>query len=753
MTILDPTASTPPVAPGLAPAALRLAPALFAVALFLSALLLFLVQPMFTKMVLPRLGGAPTVWSVAMVFFQAALLAGYAYAHLLVRRLPLGRGALVHLGVLAAAALTLPIGISDAFGTPPTSGIAPWLIGLFAVSIGLPFAALSASAPLLQGWFAASGHPQAGNPYVLYAASNLGSFAALIAYPIVIEPIFPLKGQTQLWSAGFAVLAVLIAAVSLFVARRPSIVVTDAAAEPASMRDRLAWMVLAAIPAGLVIAVTSYISTDVAAAPFLWVVPLAIYLLTFVAVFRERAWISPATVALLVPILVAPLSIGLLGAGDKTFWLAMIGINLAAFLLLALLCHGELYRRRPAPALLTEFYLWVSFGGVLGGIFAALLAPAIFNRIYEYPILLLAGLFVLPGMFAGGMRRFLTQAGPILALSALAIAAQVALDIRLPETAKLSFQVALVALAAVMLLQRHRPARFFALAVLAFVVTGLWQPGFNRVETLRSFFGVHQVVETADNRHRLLYHGTTLHGAERIGDVASGAPPEPLTYFYFGGPISEAIEAVRAARGGLGRVAVVGLGAGSLACHRLGNEQWTFFEIDPDVVRIARDPRSFSFISSCAPGIPVVLGDARLTLAASPQRYDLIVLDAFASDVIPVHLLTREAVAGYLARLAPHGALVLHISNRHMELARVVAAVAAAEGLVAYVKADRRPDSIPYDYKMSAEVAALARSDADLGDLPRRAGWHKIEPDPRVSAWTDDYSDIFGAILRKKLGR
>jgi hypothetical protein len=752
MTTLEPTATTPHIAPGSAPAALRLAPALFAVALFLSALLLFLVQPMFTKMVLPRLGGAPTVWSVAMVFFQAALLAGYAYAHLLVRRLPLGHGALVHLGVLAAAALTLPIGIADAFGAPPTSGIALWLIALFAASIGLPFAALSASAPLLQGWFAASGHPQAGNPYVLYAASNLGSFAALIAYPIVIEPMLPLKDQTHLWSVGFAALAVLVAAVSLFVARRPSIVTTDAA-EPASMRDRLAWMALAAIPSGLVIAVTSYITTDVAAAPFLWVVPLAIYLLTFVAVFRERAWISPATVALLVPILVAPLSIGLLGAGDRPFWLAMIGINLAVFLLLALLCHGELYRRRPAPSLLTEFYLWVSFGGVLGGIFAALLAPYIFNRIYEYPILLLAGLLALPGVFAGGPRRFLTEAGPILALSALAIVAQLALDIRVPEAAKSPFQVALVALAAVMLLQRHRPARFFALAVLAFVVTGLWQPGFNRIETLRSFFGVHQVVETADNRHRLLYHGTTLHGAERIGGAASGAPPEPLTYFYFGGPISETIEAVRAARGGLGRVAIVGLGAGSLACHKLGDEQWTFFEIDPDVVRIARDPRFFSFVSSCAPGIPVVLGDARLTLAASPRRYDLIVLDAFASDVIPVHLLTREAVAGYLARLAPHGILVLHISNRHMELARVVAAVAAAEDLVTHVKVDIRPDSVPYDYKMNALVAALARSDADLGDLPRRAGWQKLHADPRVAAWTDDYSDIFGAILRKKLGR
>jgi hypothetical protein len=333
------------------------------------------VQPMFAKMVLPRLGGAPTVWSVAMVFFQGALLAGYAYAHLLMRRFPLGHGALIHLGVLAAAALTLPIGITDTFGTPPASGIALWLIGLFTVSIGLPFAALSASAPLLQRWFATSGHPQASNPYVLYAASNLGSFA--------------------------------------------------------------------------------------------------------------------------------------LGGRDRMFWLATIGVNLAAFLLLALLCHGALYRRRPAPALLTEFYLWVSLGGVLGGIFAALLAPHIFNHVYEYPVLLIAALLVLPGMFAGGWRRFLGEAAPVLSVAALAIATQFVFGIRLPAAAELPFRVVLVALAGLMLLQRHRPVRFFALAALAFVLTGPWQPGFNHVETVRSFFGVHQVVETADSSHRLLLHGTT----------------------------------------------------------------------------------------------------------------------------------------------------------------------------------------------------------------------------------------------------
>jgi hypothetical protein len=752
MTVLNPV-SAPAV-----PTLLRLAPALYGATLFLSALLLFAVQPMFTKMVLPELGGAPTVWSVAMVFFQAALLGGYAHADLVVRRLPLGLGALLHLGVLAAAAATLPIAIAQGFGAPPTTGIAPWLIALFAASIGLPFAALAASAPLLQGWFAASGHTQARNPYVLYAASNLGSFAALIAYPFVIEPFLTLKEQAQLWSAGFAMLAVLVAFAGLLVARQPGLGARNApaAAAPATAPStRLIWAALAAIPVGLVIAVTSYITTDIASAPFLWVLPLALYLLTFVAVFRDTPWLRQETVARLVPIPVTVLAISLL-AGERQFWLLVVIVNLIAFVLLALLCHGELYRRRPAPALLTEFYLWMSLGGVVGGVFAALVAPQLFTLVYEYPILIVAAALVLPGMFAGGRTRIVAEIGPVLAVGMLAIAARFGLDIRLPGTAAYAFQIVLVGLAGMMLLQRRRPQRFLALVVLGFVLTGLWQPGFNRVAALRSFFGVHQIVETADGRFRLLYHGTTVHGAERIADAdadaAGGVAPEPLTYYYRGGPISQSIEAVRAARGGLPHVAVVGLGSGTLSCYKGRDEQWTFFEIDPAVVQIARDPRLFAYISACAPDLPVVLGDARLTLAASRQRYDLIILDAFSSDVVPVHLLTREAIESYLARIEDGGALVLHLSNRYMELAGVVAADAAAQGLVAYFKDDDRAASVPFDYKANASVAVLARRLADLGDLPNRPGWHAINPVPNIRIWTDDYSNVLGAILRKRFG-
>lgn len=731
------------------------APALFAATLFVSALLLFAVQPMFAKMVLPRLGGAPAVWSVAMVFFQTALLAGYAYAHWLSRTLPVGLAAIVHLGVLAAVALTLPIGIAANFETPPSSGIGLWLIGLFAASIGLPFVALAASAPLLQNWFGASGHPQATNPYVLYAASNLGSFAALLAYPFIIEPTLTLRSQTLVWTCGFALLALLVAIAGVVVARASAnaAAAEPAAAPPATWQDRFGWIALSAIPAGLVVAVTAYISTDVAAAPLLWVLPLALYLLTFVAVFRDRAWIRHEVVIFLVPFLIPALALSLLG-GDREYWMTTIVVNLISFFLLALLCHGALYQRRPAPARLTEFFLWTSLGGVLGGIFAGLVAPHIFVRPYEYPVLIVAALLTLPGAFTGSARQFLMRAWPAWLVIALAIVQPLIFDVRLGVSAILPFNIAMVLLAGWMLLQRRDAVRFAALSVVAFVAIATWTPGPHIIETTRSFFGVHQIAENLEGTHRILRHGTTLHGVERI--PAAGMPadsrPEPLAYYHFGGPISEGVAAARAVRGRLDHVAIVGLGAGSLACHRHEGETWTFFEIDPEVVRLARDPNLFTFLSRCAPSAPVVLGDARLTLARSPQQYDLIVLDAFSSDAIPAHLLTREALRGYASRLSPHGTMLMHISNRHLNLAPVVAAVGAAEGFTTFLKLGESSEDFAVDYKAAAQVVALARDVADLGGLPAMPGWEKRMPTPSVAAWTDDYSDIIGALMRKKRG-
>jgi hypothetical protein len=738
-------------------AIVRAAPWLYAATLFVSAALLFSMQPMFTKMILPRLGGAPAVWSVAMVFFQTALLAGYAYAHLLTRMLRPLQAAFVHLGVLACASLALPIGIACDFAEPPESWVVLWLFVLIAASIGLPFTALAASAPLLQSWFARTNHPQARNPYVLYAASNLGSFAALLAYPFVVEPALTLVVQNWVWSVGFAVLIVLIAVASFVTAREARVQarLAVAAASSPTVAERLAWVVLAAIPSGLMIALTAYVTTDVAAAPFFWVLPLALYLLTFVALFRDRPWVSDAAVARLVPFAVAPIAISVLG-GDKVYWLAVIAINLAAFVLLTLVCHSALYRRRPEPALLTEFYLCISFGGVAGGMFAGLIAPTLFRNIYEYPILIAASLLVLPGALDSS-RRFLRDAGPPL-LIALAIAvARLGYDVRLPLANEIAFEAALVGLAALMLLARRRPARMFGLAVLAFVATDLCRPGLARIAIARSFFGVHQVLETQtpDGTYRVLFHGTTAHGAERIREPG-GQPivgrPQPLTYYYFGGPMSEAVDAARAAQRVLSQVAVIGLGTGSLACHSKAGEAWTFFEIDSVVVRIARDPHLFSFLSECGRNAAVVVGDARLTLVASTRLYDLIVLDAFSSDAIPVHLLTREALRNYLARLSARGVLIFHISNRHLDLLPVIAAAAAGEGLGVIAKRDDRANNSLIDYRSNALVAVLARNAADLGDLPNRPGWDWPKAEA-IPAWTDDYSNVLGALLRKKLGQ
>jgi len=502
-----------------------------------------------------------------------------------------------------------------------------------------------------------------------------------------------------------------------------------------------------------VIAVTAYISTDIAAAPLLWVLPLALYLLTFVAVFRDEPWFAHGLVLKVLPFLVAPLAITLLG-GDREYWLATMALNLLALFALALACHGEVYARRPAPALLTEFYLWTSLGGVLGGVFAGLLAPYLFNYTYEYPILVICALLALPGAFGGPVREFVWRISPALIVVPLAIALYVA-GFRIPGGLGLTLQVALVTLAALMLLQRRDPARFAALAVCAFIITGLWQPGLRLIEQTRSFFGVHRVVETITGTHRILVHGNTIHGAERVRD-ADGTPihgrPEPLTYYYFGGPISEVTAAARDAAGTLNNVAVVGLGAGSMACHRRDGETWTFFEIDPEVVRLARDPGVFRFLSSCAPETPIILGDARLTLAASPRQFDLIVLDAFSSDAIPTHLLTHEALRGYLAHLSPHGLLLVHISNRHLELAKVVTAVGASEGLTTLVKTDRNQIDFMGELRAAAMVAVLARNEADFGTLLGADGWERTDAGG-VPAWSDDYSDIIGAMLRKKLGR
>jgi hypothetical protein len=474
-------------------------------------------------------------------------------------------------------------------------------------------------------------------------------------------------------------------------------------------------------------------------------------------VFRERPWVARATVQRLVPYGVAPLAFSAIG-GDRALWFVMVVLNLFIFVLIALGCHGEAYRTRPHRGRLTEYYLWISFGGALGGLFAGLIAPNVFNNTYEYPILLALAMLVLPKMFEGGWPQFVHESGPgLIAATVLAIVG-IVYDVRslfAIDMPRYVFAAYLILPLILLLFVARRLVRYFGLIVFALLLIRLWQPGEQSITTVRSFFGVHRVIETADKTHHILFHGTTVHGVMRVRDGA-GNPvvgrPDPLSYFYFGGPISDSIEATRRARGTLDNVAVLGLGAGSLACHRREGERWTFFEIDPEVARIAGDPKLFRFLSVCAPSAPIVLGDARLTLAAMTSQYDLIVLDVFSSDAIPVHLLTREAFAGYLSRLAPHGVIVAHVSNKHMELVSVVGAVGAAEGLISYVKYDGAPLDFDHTYRANAIVVALSKSPADLGDLPSRAGWDPVMSSG-VTAWTDDYSNLLSAIFREKFRR
>ena len=739
----------------------RLTLAIYIAAIFLSAALLFAVQPMFTKLVLPRLGGSPSVWSVAMVFFQAALLAGYAYAHYLMRSASPRNAVIVHIMVMVVAALWLPLSIATGWGRPPASGEAFWLLGLFAVSIGLPFFALAANAPLLQAWFARTGHPSAGDPYFLYAASNVGSFLALLSYPFVIEPFARLSDQARTWSVLFCLLIVLIVACGFVLWRSrgqlPAASRTRGRDTAPTARDALIWIALAAIPSGLLVAVTAHISTDVAAVPLLWVIPLALYLATFVVVFAKRPLIpheyavmaQPVVIVILVAAWVLDFSV------DIT---VLIAIHLAAFFVTALVCHGELARRRPSARYLTQFYLWMSAGGMIGGIAAGLIAPHVFNSIAEYPLLIILACLARPGFEIprdGPARAFwigLIFLGVALASFGLGRGRPPSLPDHPPFnwlTDEQAFGAIVIALLAVAIAFWRAPLKFAAAIALTFLVSQLYQYDPTR-QSFRSFFGVFKTYESTAGLYRVLMHGTTIHGVERIrddfGNPITGRPV-PLSYYHARSGIGRAVKAIRERKNAPIHMAVVGLGAGSSACLVEAREGITFYEIDPLAVRIARDPAYFHYLQRCAPAVKIVLGDARLTLAdAADGQYDAIVVDAFSSDAIPIHLLTREAMAIYAKKLAPHGVVIVHVSNRHLELVSVVAGIAQANGLVA--RSLRADEEVGSDYMYATTTVVVTRTDADFGALAKEEDWELAEADRGQRVWTDDYSNIIGAVLR-----
>ncbi len=730
----------------------RLYVAAFSATLFLSAFLLFSVQPLFTKMILPTLGGSPAVWSVAMVFFQAALLLGYAYAHWLTKNLGLARAAGVHVLVMLIALFALPIGIAPGWVDPPDTGQALWLLAVFALSIGAPFFAVAANGPLIQAWFARSGHSHANDPYFLYGASNVGSLLALLSYPFLIEPVISLSAQGWLWAFGYGGLIASIAGVAALAqmgrnrsSEKSSAFPDTATAAPATGRQKLTWIGLAFVPSALLVAVTAHLSTDVASAPFLWVVPLSLFLLTFVITFQQRP-IIPHTWMLGLQPLIAGTALTVLALGFSLPWSTFIMLDLGALFVVAMVCHGELVRRRPAATNLTSFYLWMSLGGVLGGIFAGLAAPFLFSTVLEFPLLLVLSLFCRPGVFTGDRSEW-RKVIVIASIAAIAVAGigiivdSVGLE---SPTAMLALQGLVIAAIASFLLLHRLPARLAGVAAVFFICGQIVAPTASDTTNLRGFFGVHKIRNDEDGKHRMLLHGTTVHGAQRLVVDANGTrfDPDPLAYYHWGGPLAEAVKTAR--RSGLRSAGLIGLGTGAMACHALPGEAFTFFEIDPLVIEIAEDPNYFGYLSACPPSGGIVLGDARLTLADQPKSaFDLIVLDAFSSDSIPVHLLTVEAVRLYFNRITETGFIAFHVSNRNMDLRPAVAAAARELGAHAYYRDD---PGVPEDeLKYSSRVVVVGRPGGTIERFSSNRDWSLVS-DTTARAWTDDYSNVLGAI-------
>ncbi len=660
--------------------------------------------------------------------------------------------------MLAIPLLVLPFVITaDAVRSlAPDVNPTGWLLVLLLTSVGLPFFVVATTAPLLQIWFAETGHESAKDPYFLYGASNLGSMLALLGYPILMEPNLTLARQSTLWAVAYGTLAALTMACAFVVLRAPRGLsppvdrsTMDAAPGPPRVSQRLTWVALAFVPSSLLLGVTTYLSTDVAAIPLLWVIPLALYLLTFVLAFSKREVLPILWTGRAMRIVVVGLVVVIcVGAVQVIF----IPLHLLMFFLAAMVCHGELARGRPSVRHLTEFYLAISIGGVLGGVFNALVAPVVFDRIVEYPLAIALACLALPRAAAGnGPRGKKAQTLDFALPSALGF---IIFAVRLllfnepavawsPGDIKMKVLYGLGGVACFTFAER--PLRF-ALGIAALLATGTLMSQGQVLDRERSFFGTIRVIRVEPGPYHQLIHGNTLHGQQSLDPVRGR---EPLTYYHRTGPIGQVFD-VLGKRADRLNAAIVGLGTGSLAAYGQPGQRWTFYEIDPLVVRIANNPNYFTYLRDCrASAWEVVLGDARLRLRAAPDdEYGLIVLDAFSSDAVPAHLLTREAIDLYRSMLAPDGIIAFNISNRYLDLTSVVCALARAEGLVCRVRQDFQLS--PDDERMGkcgSIWAIMAIHEADLGPLAEHPAWVVPRALPGEAAWTDDFSSILKHVV------
>lgn len=716
---------------------------LFTATTFTASALVFLVQPMFAKMVLPKLGGSPAVWNTCVLFFQTTLLGGYLYAHLTTRWLGARRQAVVHLLLMLAALAFLPLKLGEEY---PRAGADPvwWLLVTMIARLGLPFLAVSTMAPLVQRWFAAMPGPSRSNPYFLYAASNVGSMLALLAYPVILEPFWGTRVHTELWLVGYVVLLALVAG-CVWGLNRSGEEAEDIVRRSGGLnwQRRVQWTMLACIPSSLMLGVTTHISTDLAAIPLLWILPLAAYLLTFILAFSTRVWIPEKLLARALPLSALAVMLSIVFQRHAPW---TISVHVIAFFFAALACHTALVRSRPEAEHLTEFYVWMSFGGMLGGAFNSLVAPHLFNGIFEYPIVLALACVARPSpRFRNGRlepRGVVTIAA---AVPFIVFIAAWALGKFLPAAPLSGILIRASIVPAVLFVLANRTVVFNALiALIAFLIPVAVSSRTSLGELVfadRSFFGVSRVIEGPERSYHLLQHGSTVHGRQNL---PAGTSCEAESYYHVNGPVGDLFRAA----GPFTNVAVVGLGSGALACYAGPATAWTFFEIDPLVERIARDPALFTFLQNSRGKIDVKIGDGRKKLEeAAPASFDLIVIDAFSSDAIPVHLLTREALQLYLSRLKPGGVIALHITNGFLRLEPVVAAVVGSTGLRGLTELDDQiPPAEAARGRYQTHWVAIATDHGRFAALGAQPGWRPLRSDARVKAWTDDYSNLLNSI-------
>ena len=718
--------------------------AVFSFTLFLSASLMFSVQPMAGKMLLPLVGGTPAGWIVAMAFFQVMLLAGYLIAHTLSKFTSQKHG-VAYVAALLAGIVFLPVALDHAVGTGsiPEAGR---IFLLLTKALAVPFIALSATSSTLQRLFMNTRHGSSGDPYFLYAASNLGSFAGLLLYPLLVEPQLTLAQQAQYFTGGYALL-ILLAGTCVWFARGPEkkTARTTEKGRAATGKRQLEWLALAFIPSCLLMGVTTYITSDVISAPLVWILPLALYLLTFVIAFSSKPIVSLRVMEAIQPYIacLAVIVISLLGSTWLFSWPG-VAFYLAVFTLVALACHSRLASLRPLDdgRQLTSFYLMMSVGGALGGVLNAFIFPVVFNRLIEFPLTLLASFMIHKEYKAKSVTGMLI-AGLLLLSILLVNVPSPDIGVDIVEGRKMALQAVflILAIGVIFFLKKLTPAVLTLGTLVVFMIAQYVIADRTELLSIRNFYGTvrlydkPQPIEGKTEIVRSMRHGSTTHGIQVQSNKELAMTP--TAYFTRKGPVGDVFAFFKPKK-----VAVLGLGIGTMNCYNEPYREFTFFEIDPAVVQVAED--NFTFLSACKSKTPPVIkvGDGRLELAKMSEKFDLLFMDAFTSDSIPTHLLTKQALQLYIDSLAPGGVIAINVSNRYFALWDTIATTAATIGLKTEMKADTKGKRPAYG---SPSLWLMVSKNSDNKTLSAR-GWHVVNPKDDIRPWTDEYTSLLGTL-------